>query len=240
MAETITGTLAPARVPARSREPSLKAPPSCKFADAVKIQTASGLLGRSKTGGTIVALGPPFFRRTEDTEGSSMTEMSDSFARPTLAGAPAAAPRAMPKDAAHPFAGRHLVVSYLGCDVGALSDHRGLVSAMRSAVKASGAELLKTSEHVFSEGGFTAVMLLSESHASVHTYPEFAACFVDLFTCGYNCKGEKFDEVLRAYLRPQEVAIKTFLRSNDVVDDLAGQDSRPSPRPPVPEPARAP
>ncbi len=110
--------------------------------------------------------------------------MSDSFARPTLAGAPAAAPRAMPKDAAHPFAGRHLVVSYLGCDVGALSDHR--------------------------------------------------------VTCGYNCKGEKFDEVLRAYLRPQEVAIKTFLRSNDVVDDLAGQDSRPSPRPPVPEPARAP
>jgi S-adenosylmethionine decarboxylase len=148
-----------------------------------------------------------------------MIETHDASGRG--AGAVATAPKVAADGVAHPFAGRHMVVSYLGCDLGALSNHRGLVSAMGAGVRASGAHLLKTSEHVFSEGGFTAVMLLSESHASVHTYPEFAACFVDLFTCGYNCKAEKFDEVLRAYLRPQEVAFKTFMRSSDVVDALA-------------------
>jgi S-adenosylmethionine decarboxylase len=155
-----------------------------------------------------------------------MIETHDPSARGT--GAVAPAPSAAADGVAHPFAGRHLVVSYLGCDLAALSNHRGLVSAMGAGVKASGAHLLKTSEHAFSEGGFTAVMLLSESHASVHTYPEFAACFVDLFTCGYACKAEKFDEVLRAYLRPQEVAFKTFLRSNDVVDAVVPTTSQSS------------
>src|SRR5258708_36285674 len=78
------------------------------------------------------------------------------------------------------FTGRHLVVSYLGCDPTALADHQGLLWAMGAAVKASGARLLKTCKYPFSQGGLTAVMLLSESHASIHTYPEHSACFVDL------------------------------------------------------------
>jgi S-adenosylmethionine decarboxylase proenzyme len=132
------------------------------------------------------------------------------------------------EDIAHPFTGRHLVISYLGCDAIALSDHQGLIWAMGAAVKASGAQLLKTCEHPFSEGGFTAVMLLSESHASIHTYPEVGACFVDLFTCGYTCKAEKFDAVLRAYLQPQEAGARVLLRSREVVDDPLDAFGRPS------------
>ncbi len=117
----------------------------------------------------------------------------------------------------HPFSGRHLVVQYLGCDVTALEDHEGLLRAMREAVVASGATLLKMSEHPFEGGGLTAVMLLSESHASIHTYPEFGACFVDLFTCGHNCRAEDFDAVLRAYLRPRDASAKVLLRSQGLV-----------------------
>ena len=111
------------------------------------------------------------------------------------------------------FFGRHFLACFVGCDAAALSDRAGLMAAMRAAVKASGATLLNCVEHAFSPAGMTAVMLLSESHASIHTYPEHASCFVDLFTCGRLCSAERFDAVLRAYLRPTSVDCKIAVRN---------------------------
>ncbi len=122
----------------------------------------------------------------------------------------------------HQFAGRHLLSSYLDCDASVLSNVGNLLAAMTSAVEASGATLLKTSYHVFPEGGMTAVMLLSESHASIHTYPEHKACFVDIFTCGDTCRPEEFDRVLQDILRPAQVARKILTRDNAVSEEAAG------------------
>ena len=119
----------------------------------------------------------------------------------------------------HEFFGRHLIASYFSCDRAALCDHRGLRRAMRKAVKASGATLLGTSDHVFPPHGYTAVMLLSESHASIHTYPESNACFVDLFTCGRTCSAEKFEAALRGYLRPAGFDCRVLIRDRRIRDD---------------------
>ncbi len=127
-----------------------------------------------------------------------------------------------PAGSSHAFVGRHYVASYVGCDVATLTRQKGLLAALEAAVTASGATLLKTCEYAFPEGGCTVVMLLSESHASIHTYPEYAACFIDLFTCGQTCRAERFDEVLRAYLRPREAHGRMLLRAQDVVDDRFG------------------
>ena len=74
-------------------------------------------------------------------------------------------------------------------------------------------------EHVFSPRGYTAVLLLSESHASIHTYPEHGACFVDLFTCGTTCKAEAFDQVLRDYLQPLQITQRILLRHHEIHDE---------------------
>jgi S-adenosylmethionine decarboxylase len=103
------------------------------------------------------------------------------------------------------FVGRHLIASYHGCDAKALEDIQKLPKVMEEAVNASGAHLLKSVEYVFEPNGLTMVLLLSESHASIHTYPEHNACFVDLFTCGHNCSAEKFDQALQDYLKPTKV-----------------------------------
>ncbi|GEM_PF-1429764 len=113
---------------------------------------------------------------------------------------------------AYEFAGCHLVASYLGCDKLLLSDNVNLIAAMNVAITKCGATLLAQNCHVFENGGITAVMLLSESHASIHTYPEHGACFVDIFTCGSTCSPEIFDATLRAYLRPANVASQKILR----------------------------
>jgi len=114
------------------------------------------------------------------------------------------------------FKGVHFLASYMDCDLDALTNLPALASAMEEAAVASGASILKTSSHVFPPVGFTMVILLSESHASIHTYPEVGACFIDLFTCGTKCSSERFDEVLRAYLKPKTVCQKQLIRDQSL------------------------
>jgi S-adenosylmethionine decarboxylase len=106
------------------------------------------------------------------------------------------------------FYGRHLIAQYYDCDHSALCDTRQLAAAMKQATQASGAHLLTVADYTFEGNGYTMVLLLSESHASIHTYPEYNACFVDLFTCGQKCSATKFDAALREYLKPKRVESK--------------------------------
>ena len=110
------------------------------------------------------------------------------------------------------FVGTHFMASYKECDHDALVNLPKLKEALIAASKASGATILKTADYTFEPDGLTMVVLLSESHASIHTYPEFNAVFVDLFTCGHNCSAKAFDEVLRGYLAPKKVSKGVFER----------------------------
>lgn len=106
------------------------------------------------------------------------------------------------------FVGRHFVAQYYDCDPVALNNIKGLSTAMQQATIASGAQLLKSVDYAFEPCGFTLVLLLAESHASIHTYPEHKACFIDFFTCGTRCSAEKFDACLRSYLHPMRAVIE--------------------------------
>lgn len=111
----------------------------------------------------------------------------------------------------HAFWGRHFFASYNDCNFERLTNAT-LLDVMREAIKASGATIISDEIHSFNNGGMTAVFLLKESHASVHTYPEHKACFVDLFTCGQDTQTEVFDREMRDYLEPASVDSRIFLR----------------------------
>lgn len=110
------------------------------------------------------------------------------------------------------FVGSHFLASYYGCDEAVLNDKDGLISALTNAVGVSGATLLKIADYQFEPMGVTIVALLSESHASIHTYPEFQACFVDFFTCGNKCDYNKFDESFKEALKAQHVNSQHIMR----------------------------
>lgn len=117
------------------------------------------------------------------------------------------------------FEGVHFLASYMDCEMDALTDLTALEEAMFQAANASGATVLGSSKQIFPPSGLTLVILLSESHASIHTYPEFGACFVDLFTCGTRCSSKKFDEALRNYLKPKEVSVRILKRGKETVEN---------------------
>jgi S-adenosylmethionine decarboxylase len=65
-----------------------------------------------------------------------------------------------------------------------LDDERYLVELLENAAEASGATVLETISKKFAPQGVTVVSLLSESHISIHTWPEEGRAAVDVYTCG--------------------------------------------------------
>jgi len=114
-------------------------------------------------------------------------------------------------DSRHQFFGRHLLASYLDCDSQALISSQICLNVLRKAVLATGAHILSDTVHQFPNGAVTAVLLLAESHASIHTYPEHHSCFIDFFSCG-TCDFESLDAILREELRPREVIFEIVER----------------------------
>lgn len=102
---------------------------------------------------------------------------------------------------------KHKVLSYFGCETCDCSEEQ-----FENAVKKSGARVLKTISHRFEPQGFSILTLLAESHASLHTYPEFGFCYLDIFTCGDMDAGA-FDKEMRRVLRPCRVIVKDIDRS---------------------------
>ncbi|RKT56763.1 adenosylmethionine decarboxylase [Saccharothrix australiensis] len=82
------------------------------------------------------------------------------------------------------FAGQHVLAELEGVSPELLDDERFLRHALGEALTQAGATVLEVVSKQFEPQGVTVLALLSESHASIHTYPEVGAVFVDVFTCG--------------------------------------------------------
>lgn len=82
------------------------------------------------------------------------------------------------------FSGRHVLAELEGVDPASLNDAGFLAETLRSALQRAGATVHEVVAHRFDPQGVTVLALLSESHASVHTYPEHGSLFADVFTCG--------------------------------------------------------
>lgn len=95
--------------------------------------------------------------------------------------------------------GRHLIVDYWGVDTSRLTNTEEVDGVFRESAVASGATVLSSHFHHFGEGcGITGVVVLSESHMSIHTWPERNYCAVDIFMCG-SCDPRNALKVLDHY-----------------------------------------
>lgn len=92
--------------------------------------------------------------------------------------------------------GRHLLVELYDCDKEALNDVSYLRQAMLDAAIECGAVVLGDSFHRFSPQGVSGVVIIAESHLSIHTWPEYGYAAVDVFTCGTTVQPDKAAKVL--------------------------------------------
>jgi len=80
--------------------------------------------------------------------------------------------------------GKHYLLNLYGCSFVLLNDEQGLIDLLEHAATASGATVLQTISKSFNPHGVTVISLLSESHISIHTWPEHGKAAVDVYTCG--------------------------------------------------------
>jgi S-adenosylmethionine decarboxylase len=92
--------------------------------------------------------------------------------------------------------GRHLLVELYECEKEVLDDLSSIREAMLKAARDCGAVVMGDSFHHFSPQGVSGVVVIAESHLSVHTWPEYAYAAVDIFTCGTAVDPQKAAVVL--------------------------------------------
>lgn len=108
--------------------------------------------------------------------------------------------------------GRHILVEAWGCGSEALNDLPGIRQAMIDAAEAAGATVLDVSFRQFAPQGVSGVVVISESHLTIHTWPEHGYAAIDLFTCGNNAQPWKAFELLQAFLGADHVTTMELRR----------------------------
>ena len=115
--------------------------------------------------------------------------------------------------------GRHVLAEVHGCRFEVLNDIKRVQDIMVNAALEAGAEVREVVFHKFSPQGVSGVVVISESHLAIHTWPELGYAAVDVFTCGEkvdpwdacNYVAEKFgaeyvnaSEIKRGFVPAQE------------------------------------
>lgn len=80
--------------------------------------------------------------------------------------------------------GRHILAEIYGCAFEVLNDIKKVEKIMVNAALEAGAEIREVAFHKFSPQGVSGVVVISESHLAIHTWPELSYAAVDIFTCG--------------------------------------------------------
>lgn len=110
--------------------------------------------------------------------------------------------------------GHHTLIELHECDAAKLSDVEGIRVLMLDAVKAAGGTYVTDVFHHFSPHGVSGVIVIAESHVTIHTWPEHGYAAADVFTCGASFRHETFVEAMRLGVGAGTVQTQTLNRGN--------------------------
>jgi S-adenosylmethionine decarboxylase len=111
--------------------------------------------------------------------------------------------------------GTHLLVELRECNTEILKNLEKVRNALVSAAKEAKATIVDVSFHEFNPFGISGVVVIAESHLTIHTWPEYDYAAIDIFTCGdiikpevaasflikqFECKNPSIVEVKRGIL----------------------------------------
>ena len=81
------------------------------------------------------------------------------------------------------YLGRHFIAEFYKCSQVKINDPESVERIMTEAARISGATIIKPFFHSFSPQGVSGIIVISESHFAIHTWPEHSYAAVDLFSC---------------------------------------------------------
>jgi S-adenosylmethionine decarboxylase len=110
-----------------------------------------------------------------------------------------------------------LIVEFHGCDSETLNNLEFLEQSFAEAALETGATIVETTFRLFSPQGVSGVVIIEESHLTVHTWPEKGYAAVDIYTCG-DCDPRKAIPVLQKDFEAHRVETLILQRGLGIQD----------------------
>jgi len=108
--------------------------------------------------------------------------------------------------------GRHLVIELSNCDKNKLNNLEYLEKCLDKSVQLSGATKVKSVFHRYNPQGVSGVVVIAESHCSIHTWPEYGYAAIDYFTCGELVDPYRGLDYLKEALQAENVQVTELKR----------------------------
>ncbi len=80
--------------------------------------------------------------------------------------------------------GRHVIAEMWDCNIDKLNDMGLIEQVFVNAALKAGAEIREVAFHKFAPYGVSGVVIISESHLTIHSFPEHGYASIDVYTCG--------------------------------------------------------
>lgn len=106
----------------------------------------------------------------------------------------------------------HIIADFCDCPIELLETGVTGERLLAETVAESGLNCVLIRHHQFTPCGYTAAALLTESHITLHSWPEHFSVQIDIFTCGSHAKARKAYEVLKRLFSPGKVSEKILCR----------------------------
>lgn len=108
--------------------------------------------------------------------------------------------------------GIHILANMYGIDKTKLTHIKYIEEALLDTVKRAELTMVGSCFHQFDPTGVTGVILLAESHISIHTWPENQTAIIDIYTCGHKKHAQTAYQVLYSLFEPSDVDLKEITR----------------------------
>ena len=114
--------------------------------------------------------------------------------------------------------GKHVLIDCYQCQLD-ISDPTNVNTLLRRSALKSGATIVSEHFHAFSPVGVSGVIIIEESHFTIHTWPEHGFASIDAYTCGDTIDFKKAINCLKEALKPTKIVVKEFERGNHLIKE---------------------
>lgn len=117
--------------------------------------------------------------------------------------------------------GNHILVEFYDCNHDKVNNAKFLKEELKKAAIAANATIINYNFHEFSPQGITGVLLIKESHISIHTWPEYNYAAVDFFSCNDKMDLKVVHEKLKHSLESKRSEYQIIERGTSAIGQLS-------------------
>ncbi len=123
--------------------------------------------------------------------------------------------------------GKHVIAEFYGIKSELIADVARVENFMNKSAQESNFTIISSHFHQFEPHGVTGVIIISESHMTIHTWPEYGYAAIDVFTCG-----EKVDPIdaitnLSKYFKPTKTDVNVSIRGiSGIIENYRKEDAK--------------